>query len=495
MAKVSNGCIIDEGCQYKDGEIIGTKDNVYSCMLNHTDIKSNANKFYIMQIVKNGSEYVHYVRYGRIGDTGIKSHKKFISEDQAKYFFESQFRSKTGNTWKKTFVKKNGKYFLTEVNYDDVKDVDKYDKHVDVKSTLDQKVQDLIALFTDVKMMKNTLVELDIDTKKLPLGKLKLSQIEKAIDLVKDIQKNVSKIEDYKKLKVTSEIDELKEKIVDLSSEYYTYIPISCGRRKPPIIDNDDIISKYSNTLDDLKNLVVAVKILEHKSDTNVHPVDNIYKGLNTSIKYVGPTTAIYKEIDKYIKNSHGATHYFKLELLDVYEIERNDNVKQFEKYCKDNKIENRELLIHGSRLGNWVSILKFNLLLDPAKLGVKIHGKMFGNSIYMANSFSKSAQYCSGTTGSTICFTLAEVALGKPSERVASDYYITKDSLKKEGCDSTWGRGRMTPSSYTEINGFKIPNGELVPSNINTVLQYDEKMIYDSNQFCMRYIVLAKFN
>jgi hypothetical protein len=51
-----------------------------------------------------------------------------------------------------------------------------------------------------------------------------------------------------------------------------------------------------------------------------------------------------------------------------------------------------------------------------------------------------------------------------------------------------------MTPESSI-VDGYTIPNGKLVSSNVNNVLQCDEKIICDSNQFCMKYILLAKFN
>jgi hypothetical protein len=327
----------------------------------------------------------------------------------------------------------------------------------------------------------------------MPLGKLKVSQIEQASTIIKEIQTQLNDIIKNQNNKTKVELELLNNKIVELSSTYYTLIPLACGRKRPPIINTIAIISKYNDILDDLKKIVVAVKIIENKNNEKINQLDNIYNDINTKIKYVKPTTNIYKEIEKYIINSHGNTHNFKLQLLDIYEIERKDNVKQFNDYCKDNNLINRELLIHGSRLSNWISILQSNLLLDPSKLGVYVTGKMFGYGIYFANSFSKSAQYCGGTSGSTICFTLAEVALGSQFEKTQSDYHLNKNFLKIQGHDSTWGKGKMTPESSVTIKDVKIPNGKLVSSNINTSLNYDEKIVYDSNQFCMKYIVLAK--
>ena len=108
--------IIDENSCYRDGTIHGD----YDCTLNQTDIKKNANKFYIMQIISKGGKYYVFIRYGRVGEIGRISHKEFSFSRAAESFFTTQFRSKTGNHWGATFEPKKGKYWLCEMDYDDV---------------------------------------------------------------------------------------------------------------------------------------------------------------------------------------------------------------------------------------------------------------------------------------------------------------------------------------------------------------------------------------
>jgi poly [ADP-ribose] polymerase len=470
--------IIDEHCKY-GGTILTENGVTYSCMLNQTEIDSNKNKFYIMQIINTGTNYVWFIRYGRIGEPGKSSYSISPNTWEAVNDFEKQFRTKTGNKFNTpNFVKKNKKYFLTKVSYEEeLKTIDKdeLDKK-ELVSNLDKKIQELISLFSNEEMMTQTLISLNIDTKKMPLGKLSKTQLENANDVLTQIQTE---------LKGTQNEETIKQ----LSSAYYTLVPVACGRRKPPVIDND-LIDKYFDTIENLKNMVITVNLVKNTSKT-IHKLDDVYDKLKTDITHVDNTSNIYSEINKYVINSHGSTHHFKMNLQDLYKVNRHGNEEQFNKYTKN--IDNRELLIHGSRVCNWVSILQNNLLLDPSKLGVVIVGKMFGYGVYFANSFSKSANYCGLNKGSnTVCFALAEVVLGKESKRTKSDYYITKESLKKEGCDSTWGLGKMTPESFVMVDGVKIPNGKLVPSNVSTVLQYDEKMMYDSNQFCIRYLAIV---
>lgn len=479
---ISNGYIIDEYCSAKDGELVKSGMDIYSCTLNQTDLKSNKNKFYIMQLIKKGGSYVHFMRWGRIGDSGRKSEKTFSSLDISISAFEKQFRSKTGNRWRDrtSFIKKDKKYFLSNIGYEEKLEEIELDEEkkdsCEIKSELDNRIQEVIKLISDLKMMNNALVELDIDTKKMPLGKLRQSQIEKAEKLLDQIEELINK------KKGTSE---------ELSSKYYTLIPIACGRRKPPVISTLNKLREYRNVLGDLKNMVIATKIIKNKS-INMHPIDGVYKKMNAFMRPVNKRTKEWKILYNYFKNTHAPTHRFKLDLVDILKLERNDVDKEFSDLA--DKIGNRQLLIHGSRLSNWLSIIKLGLLLDPSKLGVHIAGKMFGYGIYFANSFSKSAQYCgSEYSGKTrIVLALAEVALGNEAERITSDYYLSKASLLKTKHHSCWGIGQMTPSEYDEIDGMKVPTGKLIKSNKNSVLRYDEKIIYDEKQYRFRYLVVA---
>jgi len=463
----------------KGGKIFELNNDAYTCTLNQTDIKTNKNKFYIMQIIYNNSTYDHFIRYGRIGEPGKSSIDTFNTKEEAIYAFEKQFKTKTGNNWsnKNSFVKKEGKYFLTETIYE----VDNT-KIIEIKkepSKLNERVQQLIKYISDVESMKNTLIELNIDLKKMPLGKLSNVQINKANDILKKINSLIN----------NNTLNE--NEISILSSEYYTYIPYSCGRQKPPLIDSIDKIGEYTNLLEDLKQMDVAIKI-NQMAETSTNQIDSIYSNLNTTIDPIDKSSDIWKQIELYIKNTHAPTHQFTASLVDAFSVNRIGEQQKYNSYTQT--IGNKQLLWHGSRMTNFCSILNKGLLLNPDNIGVVITGKMFGYGIYFANAFSKSANYTAyQTSNNYACLLLCEVALGKESKRTKSDYYITKESLKKEGCDSTWGMGTSTPSSSTIVDGIAIPNGKLKKSDVNSVLLYDEFITYDSNQFNIKYMVIVK--
>lgn len=182
---------------------------------------------------------------------------------------------------------------------------------------------------------------------------------------------------------------------------------------------------------------------------------------------------------------------------MDILEIERAEERNTYQ--SQYGNFDNRMLLWHGTRLGNYISILQKGLLLRPDVIpGTYITGKMFGYGIYGANSFSKSFNYCGANRNDNIaCLFLCEFALGNTSNRTQSDYYITKDTLAQTGHNSTWGQGRTTPGGHTTLNdGVKVPNGKLTKSNVaGGSLLYDEFIVYDQNQLTLRYIVQVKGN
>lgn len=492
-----SGGIIDPLCPHQDGDVYKNSNNVlYSCTLNQTDIKSNKNKFYIMQLINVSSAYVLYTRWGRIGEPGTTQCKNFTDEYSGANGFSRQFKAKTGNDWAKKddFKQKAGKYFLTEITYNDVIDQKEIEESSLTKipeSKLDSKVQNLISIISDTNMMKNSLVQLDIDPKKMPLGKISKKQIDTANELLINLRDKInSRGKTKKKPDLIDDSDETDNDIDLMTSQFYTLIPYSCGRRAPPRIDNIDMISKLVSLLDELKNLQVAASIVEKaSSNLNNNPIDSVYDSLNTQIKPLDPSSEMYKQIMIYMSRK-GSTHYHNITVLDIFEIEREGEKEKFEDYCKN--IDNRTLLIHGSRMANWCSIMKMGLLLDPSRLGVYISGKMFGYGIYTANIPTKSCNYMDFPNGLG-CLLLCEVALGKESKKSSADYYVSKNSLAKEGCHSTWGLGKTMPSSSVCVDGLKIPNGPPAKVHKNVSLQYDEFIVYDANQLRQRYIVLVK--
>lgn len=477
----TKGHILDPLFGIKSGSFVERGDMVYSCTLNQTDLETNKNKFYIMQLVNVNNVPTICIRYGRVSEPGKVSTTPMFSEDYGIDFFEKQFRSKTGNKWGGVFVKKPKKYFMAEIVYEEAAKKVSSVKVSDAKSTLHDRVQYLIGLLSNIESMNNSLVELDINPKKMPLGKISNSQIDNAKKLLKEISV----------LMESTAVDE--QQIKQLSSSFYTFIPYACGRRKPPTIDNKDILGSHHTLLEELEKLAVAIKLVnDSTSNNNVHPLDSVYNGLLTKITPLKKDSYMWEQISSYVVNTHARTHNYKTELVDVYEIERTNEKQIYDEYTKN--IGNKTLLWHGSRVPNFCSILQKGLILNPETLGVVITGKMFGNAIYFSDTFSKSFNYCAPEISNNYgAILLCEVALGNQSKKVMHDYHITKNSLATYGYDSVHGAGQHTPSNVINVDGINIPNGVLVPSKIPSSLLYNEYTIYDTRQMCIKYMIIVK--
>jgi acyl CoA:acetate/3-ketoacid CoA transferase alpha subunit len=68
---------------------------------------------------------------------------------------------------------------------------------------------------------------------------------------------------------------------------------------------------------------------------------------------------------------------------------------------------------------------------------------------------------------------------------------------LSQSQCHSTKGCGKWypDPSTSATINSLHIPNGQVVSSDDHTSLRYNEHIIYNTAQQCIRYLILVKNN
>eukprot|EP00808_Paulinella_micropora_P010448 g5899.t1 len=186
-----------------DREVPGGRDaytvhEEYSVKLNQTNIggSANNNKFYIIQVLKQGNKYFSWNRWGRVGEPGQNALKDCGSNvAQAISQFEKKFKDKTKNDWsnRHNFVKHAGKYQLVETE------------------------------------------EGEDGGDDAPLGRLSKVQIEKGQGVLAEIEAAL----DAKQ----------KSKIYELSSQYYSLIPTITGRKVPPPIDTIDSLREKQELL------------------------------------------------------------------------------------------------------------------------------------------------------------------------------------------------------------------------------------------------------
>ncbi|KAM0731842.1 Poly [ADP-ribose] polymerase 1 [Formica fusca] len=392
--------------------------------------------------------------------------------------FESLYEEKSGNQWK------NRQHFVKMPNLMYPIDLDHGDQEVasldsDIKSNLQKPIQDLMRLIFDVAEMKKVMLEFEIDMDKMPLGKLSKKQIEKAYAVLTELQ------EIFKK----SNIDHTT--LIDASNRFYTLIPHNFGISGPKILETSEEIKNKCDMLDALLEMEVAYNLLCDKIDEKQNPLDSHYKQLKTDIDVLDKTGEEFKMIEKYVQNTHAATHtQYKLEIEEVFVVKRHGEEQRFKPF---KKLPNRKLLWHGSRTTNFAGILSQGLRIAPPEAPVT--GYMFGKGIYFADMVSKSANYCcTHSQNPTGLLMLCEVALGNMYERYKADYI---EKLPK-GKHSTVGRGQTEPDSKDvyKLDGVEVPYGVGVPATHNkkSDLLYNEYIVYDVAQVKVRYLIRMNF-
>lgn len=397
----------------------------------------------------------------------------YDSIGEAKDKFSETYERLTKNEFEsKIFVKHNG--FYNQLMNADEEIKNEY-RHAQ-SSTLDKRIENLLKLLIDEKIMKNLMVILNLDAIKMPLAKIGSKQIKDARFVLNEIEQRMENGESASYLKT-------------LSTKFYHLIPHTLTRH----IDSKQMLNEKRKLLEELGELHFTYELINKDSGAAVNnTLDEIYTNLNVQIGPLDSDSDEFGAIKKYLGNNP-----FKhdMEIEDIFKIERNEE--------EDDPMEgvptNRWLLWHGSRITSFAKILKE---------GLKILDKdgMFGKGIYFADVADKSAKYCHAhETNGIGLMVLCEVALGKEFE--------CYEILKKlpDGFNSIFAVGkRRFPEEYsgselkilekiktTQIDGVNIPKGMPVMMKIEEgnepIVDCNEFVVYNENQVKIRYLVKLK--
>ncbi|MBN3270461.1 PARP3 polymerase, partial [Polyodon spathula] len=448
----------------------------YDCMLNQTNIGNNNNKFYIIQLIKSGKRFFNWNRWGRVGEVGQSKLTPFVGVSEAVKDFEKKFKDKTKNDWNKkdNFTPHPGKYTLIEVEGEEeaevkIDTVDGVKKEV-LPCTLDKPTQELINLIFSNDMFNNAMETMNLDIKKMPLGKLSKAQIAKGFEALEELAESLKKR--------TS-----KNKLEELSSKFYTIIPHNFGRMRPPVIDTLEIIAAKKEMLLVLADIELVQSLQAEKDKVKVeeieavpHPLDQNYLLLKCNLSLMAKASKTYKVIQKYLDETGPLGG--KLKLLNVWEVDRE---KEGERFQAHDDLDNRRLLWHGTNVAVVAAILKSGLRIMPHS------GGRVGKGIFRPSASNTGIMF------------LTEAALGKEFSITKDDYTL---EAAPEGYDSVVARGMTEPdpSKDTEIilGGRKVvvPQGKPVPQPKykDSYFSQSEYLVYKESQCRIRYLLELKF-
>ena len=332
------------------------------------------------------------------------------------------------------------------------------------QSKLDKETQDLISMIFDSDMFNDQLKKFNIDTRKMPLGKLAKGQIAKGFEALEEIEKAI-------KTGKTSKLN-------DLSSKFYTLIPHDFGRCVPPAIRTPEMVREKMDMLLVLGD-IEAAQTMQKSSKGGKHPLDEKYEMLDCELTKVEKSDPQYKLLEKYTKNTHGAG-----KLLNIWKVDRKSEEKRFKVHEKE---QNRKLLWHGTNVAVVAAILKSGLRIMPHS------GGRLGRGIYFASEQAKSAGYVRPSQTRRAVMFLNEVVLGKEFSHTTGDCNLTKPP---PGFQSIVGRGRREPNptadTVIDIDGKKVTVPQDRPINMqqwqNSGFWQSEYLVYQESQCRIRY-------
>ncbi len=484
---------VDEHCPLKSKSRVVDD---WDAMLNQTNIGANNNKFYVIQLVESGGKYYAWTRWGRVGEPGQNALLGNGSLDDAKKCFKAKFRDKSSNTWedRANFVAKPGKYTLIEIERsaaaaqkateveEKLRALDKEAAKLQPKprgtapSKLHPSMESFMSLIFDHDVFRGAMASFDIDVKKMPLGQITKSQVQKGYQVLEELETAISS-------KKTKPIN-------DLSSRFYTLIPHAFGRHVPPPINTIELVQKKFDMLNVLNDIEIALGMQKKASESDKeetllpNPADEHYKTLKADLEWVDPKSPEFDFMKNYMEQT-GAGGYYKLKLIDAF---RADRKGERERFAAHNDIVERKLLWHGTNVAVVAAIVGSGLRIMPHS------GGRVGRGIYLASENGKSVGYV-GWSGKTGVMFLAEAALGK-------EHTILRDnsSLKAppKGYDCIVARGHTEPDPQHDIEwefeGKKviIPQGKPIKQSkySGSSFTQSEYLVYKESQVRLRYIL-----
>ncbi|KIK99939.1 hypothetical protein PAXRUDRAFT_131012 [Paxillus rubicundulus Ve08.2h10] len=493
---------------YSDGT------DVWDAMLNQTEVGSNKNKFYVIQLlhpIANDASCLLYTRWGRVGENGQSQQKGPWHPSVAINEFKKQFRAKAGVAWENRhgMTAGKGKYHWLERSFEEDKPETSGtngDEEPTPDSQLHSELQVFCNLIFSAKLIDAHLSSMNYDANKLPLGKLAKSTILNGFSALKKLAEVIEKPGGD----LATSLGGVYKACEDLSGEYYSIIPHAFGRVRPTVINTMLALKKELELVDALGDMEVASKLISTNinRDENgnlLNPLDVHFNSLGLSMmEPISQTSKEFKSLTEYVTNTHGATHRsFNSLVLHAFRVERESETVAWTKAAFDNLPGGDRLLLwHGSRTTNFAGILKQGLRIAPPE-ALK-SGYMFGKGVYFADMMSKSANYCHAYLSNSIgVLLLCEVA-ARPYLELKAACYDADVECKKNNKLATKGTGQTQPTDWQDagealdneaLKGCYMPKG--MPSNVLQAahLMYNEYIVYDSSQIRLRYLLMVKMS
>lgn len=223
-------------------------------------------------------------------------------------------------------------------------------------------------LIFNERLFAATMLDMNYDNKKMPLGKLSKASIMRGFSSLKGLS-DMIQAQGADPDSVNIEIN---------SNLFYSLIPHSFGRARPPVINNLAMVKKEIELLESLLDMKDASTIMKSEIDelNRLHPLDRQFQGLSLrEMTTLDHASSEFQALEMYLNDTRGSTHYVDYEVVDIFRIERQGERERFNQsvFAKAEKhhLSDRRLLWHGSRVTNFGGILSQGLRIAPPEAPV----------------------------------------------------------------------------------------------------------------------------
>jgi poly [ADP-ribose] polymerase len=452
---------------------------VKKAVLQVTDIKTNRNKYYAIELHKGDHKgrtcFRVFTHYGRTDDletnpdAGQKECRYFESLPEADANYLSIYREKTGprkgykelslasskigsqqargtstgEVDERTLAK------ITPKNGEPPPVVRKYDLHDGVQRLVRYVYDEATTALTTTVAAKITANGIET-----PLGILTVGQIEKG-------EKILTEMYELFKKKARN----LPKELERLTGEFYTAIPHRIGRTRAAVAD------AVINTLEAFEQKQSTLQLMKDMLQVNGEAgnvlfdakIDTEYEALKCNVGYVDHDSSTYREIAELVVSSLLKTK--KVAIKNIFTLRREGEWDQF-----TTDVGNERQLFHGSRIQNWVGILSRGILLPKivVSLGVnRTDAGWLGNGIYFGDAACTSLFYTTPGRHKTRFIAVARVALGKMKDYTKITYGLA-----------------APPEGFHSCHGVRRKAG------VASEFDDDEYVIYRTQQQRLEYLV-----
>lgn len=428
-------------------------------VLQVTDIKSNHNKYYAIELhsaqVSGTATFRVFTHYGRTDDletnpdAGQKECRFFQSLEQARANYDSIYREKTGprKGYKEISLASSNigsqKARGTSSGEVDAKTLQKINSKEKPKSPevqaskLSPAVQEMVRyIYDEATHALTNSVAAKITAKGIetPLGILTLGQIEKGERILMDLY------DLFQKKKHN------RDEIERLSGEFYTAVPHRIGRTRAAVgtavLDNLSAFEQKQNILQLMKDMLQVNG--EEGAVLFDAKVDQEYEALGCQLEAIEPANPKFRELSDYVVKSQIKTK--TIHVKNLFAVKRPGEWQAF-----TGDISNQRMLFHGSRIQNWVGILSRGILLPKivVSLGVnRTDAGWLGNGMYFGDAACTSVFYATPGRKKTRFLSIVRVALGKVKDYTKITYGLNGPPAGYDSCHGV----RCTPKTASEF-------------------------------------------